>query len=297
MDANTDNGLKQKFIETILRKEHVKETHYNVLTKDSYEELLKEVKLAKCAARKCTLHYRRLKRFDIHENDDGVEKLIAGGGGGGGLKHYLTVDVLEAAHAALRHGGRDRMKSEISKKYANVTFEMINLYIDMCAVCQQRKKKKLTNRGPASYSLLDINRNCLVDLIDLHNRADGDYRFVMVYQDLVTKYVLLQALKTNGAEEVANRLNDIFLTFGAPHAILSNDNGENFAQRINRTMGDVWSGLHVVRKTRESDPPQESVKARVENMINTWMQENDSENWSRGIGFVQFKMNTAFHSG
>jgi hypothetical protein len=50
--------------------------------------------------------------------------------------------VIESAHVAIAHGGQDRLKKEVSRKYANVTIEMINIFLSMCEMCQQEKSKK-----------------------------------------------------------------------------------------------------------------------------------------------------------
>jgi hypothetical protein len=55
----------------------------------------------------------------------------------------------------------------------------------------------------------------------------------MFYQDHLTKFVLLRALQSKRAEEVAYQLTDIFLTFGAP-CILRSDNGLEFVNSHSR---------------------------------------------------------------
>lgn len=58
----------------------------------------------------------------------------------------------------------------------------------------------------------------------MQSQADGQYKFIMVYQDHLTKFVQLRALKTKRAEEVGYHLIDIFTIFGAP-SILHSGNG------------------------------------------------------------------------
>nr|XP_022900153.1 KRAB-A domain-containing protein 2-like [Onthophagus taurus] len=114
-----------------------------------------------------------------------------------------------------------------------------------------------------------MNSRCQVDLIDMQSQADCEYKFIMVYQDHLTKFVVLRSLKTKRATEVAHHLLDIFLTFGAP-CILHSDNGREF---VNSVLKDV------------------------ENMLASWMRDNKTTNWSNGLRFVQFMKNRAFHSG
>lgn len=55
-----------------------------------------------------------------------------------------------------------------------------------------------------------------IELIDLQSMPDGEYKWLLNYQDLVTKFVHLRPLKSNQIEEVADELLKIFLQSGAP---------------------------------------------------------------------------------
>jgi hypothetical protein len=85
------------------------------------------------------------------------------------VKSYLPVeeicDVTEAAHLAVGHGGRERLKIETARKYANVTTEMINTFLSMCEICQQKKNKK--KKGLVNKPILhsEMNCRCQVDVI------------------------------------------------------------------------------------------------------------------------------------
>lgn len=118
-----------------------KENHYNVIKRDEYDKLLTETEEAKAAIKKTSLQYRKVKRFDVFEID-GTKKLISRDEP---VKYYLPVekiyDVTESTHIAIGHGGRDRMKKETSRKYANITNKIINIFLLMCETCQQKKKQ------------------------------------------------------------------------------------------------------------------------------------------------------------
>jgi hypothetical protein len=75
----------------------------------------------------------------------------------------------------------------------------------------------------------DLNNRGQLDFIDLETQADGEFKFVFVYQDHSTKYVNLRALKSKRAEEVADQLLDVFLNYGAP-CVLQSDNGRKFCR-------------------------------------------------------------------
>merc|ERR1712098_451603 len=61
-----------------------------------------------------------------------------------------------------------------------------------------------------------FNSRCQGDCIDMQSCPDGEYRYIMVYQDHLTKFTILEAMKTKEAVEVAGNLVKIFKTFSAP---------------------------------------------------------------------------------
>ncbi|CAG9561120.1 unnamed protein product [Danaus chrysippus] len=241
------------------------------MSKETYDSLVDEIEKAQLAVQKSQKQYRRLKRFKVI-NICGISKLVTRQKP---MKYYLYVDeifdIIEAAHVAIGHGGRDRPKNETSRIYANITLEMINIFLSMCETCQ--RKKSMKKKGLVSKPILhsEMNSRCQVDLIDMQTQEDRGFKFIMVYQDHLTKFVLLRALKSKRAAEVAYQLTDIFLTFDAP-CILHSDNGQS--------QGSV-----------------ERANQDIEKMLASWMQDNNTTNWSNGIRFVQFMKNRALHSG
>jgi hypothetical protein len=61
-------------MEKLLTLERDKESHYNIMTRDTYCKLLAEVAEVKSAVKKTSLQYRRLKSFDVLEIGE-VKKL------------------------------------------------------------------------------------------------------------------------------------------------------------------------------------------------------------------------------
>lgn len=85
----------------------------------------------------------------------------------------------------------------------------------------------MPKKGLTIKPLLFKNANSRgqADLIDMQTCADGDFKFILDYQDHLTKFCVLRLLKSKCAEEVARNLLDIFFLIGAP-AILQTDNGK-----------------------------------------------------------------------
>jgi transposase InsO family protein len=81
----------------------------------------------------------------------------------------------------------------------------------------------------------------------------------MVYQDHLTKFVQLRPLKNKRAEEVAYHLLNIFLTFGAP-AILHSDNGREFSNRVISELCTMWKDVKIVHGKARHSQTQGSVE-------------------------------------
>ena len=70
-------------------------------------------------------------------------------------------------------------------------------------------------------------------------------KWILVYQDHLTKICVLKPLTTKRAAEVAFQLVDIVLLLGAP-AILQSDNGSEFTASVITDLKQVWPKLALV---------------------------------------------------
>ncbi|XP_067134166.1 KRAB-A domain-containing protein 2-like [Centruroides vittatus] len=297
-DSNQGTQWKEEFLKRIIQidKHEKKEDHYNIMTKESYDKLMDEIEEAQLAEKKTQKQYRRLNRFKVI-NNCGTRKLVTRKEP---MKYYLYVDeifdILEAAHVAIGHGGRDRLKNETSRIYANITREMISIFLSMCKTCQ--RKKSMRKMGLVSKPILhsEMNSRCQVDLIDMQMQEDHGFKFIMVYQDHLTKFVLLRALQSKRAVEVAHQLTDIFSIFGAP-CILHSNNGREFVNSVVDELASFWPECKLVHGKPRHSQSQESANQDIEKMLASWMHDNNTTNWSNGLRFVQFMKNCALHSG
>jgi len=107
----------------------------------------------------------------------------------------------------------------------------------------------------------------------MQSEPDEYYRFIMNYQDHLTKFTILRPLKIKTAEEVAYQLMDIFYMFGAPF-ILQSDNGRKFANKIIQNLADMWPGMKLVHGKSRHSQSQGSVERSnqdVRDMLVAWM--------------------------
>ncbi|KAJ8720835.1 hypothetical protein PYW08_006300 [Mythimna loreyi] len=296
--------MRERFCSQLRIKRHAASTKNRTFIDDQrYQQLLEEIKNAKTAEKKSPRDYWLLKHYDFITVGQKHKLIFPVNTPNTNIIYYVTdselFQVLHDAHQSIGHGGRDRMLKELSTRYKNITRHDVELYLQLCEPCQQ--KQRGIKKGIVVKPILssEFNSRCQVDLIDYQSHPDREYKFVMVYQDHLTKFVILRALKTKRAEEVAYNLLDIFTLIGAP-AILQSDNGREFSNQIVSSLKTYWPTLKIVHGKPRHSQSQGSVERAnqdIENMLTTWMQDSDSERWSDGLRFVQLMKNRAFHSG
>ena len=155
-------------------------------------------------------------------------------------------DILKRAHISTGHGGRDQMVKVLFEKYANITNDVISLYKSLCVECM-KKRKRITTKGVVVRPIItkDFGSRGQVDLVDMQSMPHNQQKWILVYQDHLTKYCVLRSLTSKRASEVAFQLLDIFLLLGAPH-ILQSDNGAEFTASVITELKLLWPDLLLV---------------------------------------------------
>lgn len=74
---------------------------------------------------------------------------------------------------------------ELSNKYKNISRNIIELFLSLCEPCQQKQKGIIKGIVFKAMVFTKFNSRFRVDLIDFQSHPDGEYRFVMVYQDKI----------------------------------------------------------------------------------------------------------------
>ncbi|XP_068226108.1 KRAB-A domain-containing protein 2-like [Palaemon carinicauda] len=293
---------QENFYEKVMLKKN-SDSKSLILTKIEYYNLIEELRVASSAKSKSNRQYYILGRYEVLQCG-GVEKLIKKRKAETQEFVYFVhvedmFETIKRAHIATGHGGRDKMVKEVSK-YANITRDTSELFKSLCVQCQKKGKRCATN-GVTVKPILskDYGSRSQVDFVDMQSCAKGKYKWIMVYQDHLTKYCILRPLTSKKAAEDAFQLMDIFLMFGAPQ-ILQNDNGSEFTALVILELKLLWPDLLIVHgKPRhpQSQGSVERLNCDIKDMLISWLGDNDTSDWPMGLRFVQFQKNSSYHSG
>lgn len=160
--------------------------------------------------------------------------------------------------------------NELNKQFANISREIIRIFIQMCEQCILKNSRSETTKlvvRPITSD--DFNCHGQVDLVDYQSCPDEEFKWVMHYQDHFTKFSVLRPLKSKRAEEVAYQLIDIFLLIRAPH-ILQSDNWREFNANVITELKLLWPELKLVHGRPRHPASQGSVdgaNADIKSMI------------------------------
>jgi len=131
----------------------------------------------------------------------------------------------------------------------------------------------------------------------MQSQPDRSFKFICNYQDHSTKFVILKPLTSKRVEEVAEVLIKIFLLFGAA-SVLQSDNGREFCNSVITNLKKMWPELHIVHDKPRHSQSQGSIERAnqdVENMLFSWMSDNQTTAWADGLKYVQFMKNRSLH--
>ena len=121
-------------------------------------------------------------------------------------------------------------------------------------------------------------------------------KYVIVFQDLFSRYVELKPLRKADATSVLKAFDELIINrWGCPRVPLT-DNGTEFA---NKMVTDWLTEYGIVQSTippyHAQANPVERVNRNLRAMINSFLKEDHSD-WDLHLVELEFALNTAVHS-
>lgn len=133
----------------------------------------------------------------------------------------------------------------VQLQFKNVSHSILLDFLVWSEHCEKKRSNKRKGLVVRPIVHSQMNSRAQLDLIDVQTQPDGDFLFIFVCQDHLTKFVQLRLLRHKTSAEVANNLLDVFTIFGAP-CILHGDNGRELVNAVVESLKEMWPGLHIV---------------------------------------------------
>jgi transposase InsO family protein len=177
-------------------------------------------------------------------------------------------------------------------------------YIRKCDECQKINKK--TKTMPAEMQPVEIpnstRKKIGIDLIGPFKDTQGQpvsrngYRYVLTVIDYFSSYLEAFPLKRKLAQEVAEKLFELFCRQGVPLELVS-DNGGEFNSSLTKAIEEQYGYKHILITSYhpQSNGKCERVNQSIKSMLNKTIQENEST-WELVLPKCVFAYNSSKQS-
>lgn len=181
------------------------------------------------------------------------------------------------------HPGMSRMYDRLKALYWWKGMRQdIENYVKNCKSCQINKPLRQTNRAPMiiSSTATRPNEKLYLDLVGpLSETRDSKYKFILTFQDDLTKYSQAYPMHTCSAQETAQRLVHYISHMSIPKYIQT-DQGTNFCSEVFKQLERLFGIKHVYSSPyhaqalgaleRSHSTLKEYLRSYVEENSNTW---------------------------
>ncbi|KAG0756043.1 hypothetical protein G6F18_011447 [Rhizopus arrhizus] len=213
------------------------------------------------------------------------------------MPHTLVQDFLKLIHENPMVGGHLGREKTMAKAKENAWWptlrtDVIN-FVKSCEVCIRHKAP---THKYVELKSIKVSEPCGVwaaDVAFLPESTRGN-RYLLVFMDYLTKWVVAAAIPTYDTNTVANvLLYSIVLVYGTPRKWIT-DNGKNF---ISEAMKTVCSRLGIKKVETSVEHPQsdglvERMNRTVKTALATYV-ETMPDQWDNYLPFVTFAINTS----
>lgn len=204
---------------------------------------------------------------------------------------------IRVSHVATGHGGEKRTHHDLkSRGIANIPLKLVSMFVSTCVVCLKKRVSHGSKNRPITHILSSqFGDRGQVDLIDMSSCNSTNYRYILNYQDHLTKFCILRPMETKDALSTTILLIDIFSLIGCPK-ILQCDNGLEF--RLHSQIYDIWPDLQIVHGRPRHPQSQGSVERAnqdVQQMLRCYMEDNQTTDWVKGLPIIQLQKNNSLN--
>ena len=123
-------------------------------------------------------------------------------------------DELKLIHTENQHIKGKLLYKKVQPKLHGITKQVCEAFCQHCPTCLIQQEAKKPRAGFMPMITHGMNVRGQLDLIDLQSMADGEYKYILNYQDHGIKDVFPVALKSKRVIEIAIALINIFHTTG-----------------------------------------------------------------------------------
>ena len=225
------------------------------------------------------------------------ENFYMAGGSGGTLMRKPTVnfkdprtvrheeelcEIIIEKHLSLGHAGQDVTAKAVIEENFGVTKKEVISLLKQCSICALNRPSKA--KGPLKpIQSKRVFERVQVDLIDMADDPDGEYKWICHFEDHFSKFHKMFAMRNKESMTVARMLHHWICWLGVME-ILQSDNGTEFKGVCEELL--LRYGIKVINgrpRTPRTQGLVEQANGTVKKRITQWKRQNGSTSWSDGL--------------
>ena len=237
-------------------------------------------------------HHRPRGFIDIELEDLDACKLV--------VPQSLRAQAIAESHEPPQAGhlGVDKTYQRLSTRYfwPNMLRDVV-AFIARCDICQRCKVEQRPPAGLMGHRVIEEPWTTIaMDIMGPVTRSKTGFSYVLVIQDLFTKWVEVVPLRRTTGKHISEALDNlIFCQWGTPRVLLT-DNGTEFLNKDVRRLTQLTGVRH---HTTPPYHPQANPVERVNRVLKTLLRayiDSDQGNWDAHLHEFRFAYNSAYHA-
>ena len=247
----------------------------------------------------------------LNANSDALSRvgaLVGGGNESAGASGSVEIDpklkseILREYHDSVfgGHRGMNKTYEAIKDHYdwPNMKHDVEN-YVRRCEKCQVNKTLRPKSKAPMEITSTAKRpfERCSLDIIGPMTETDSGNKYVLTFQDDLSKFLIAMPIPHQDAETIARKfVLEVVLRFGAPGLILT-DQGSNFLSDLFKSTCKLLK-IRKVQTTAfhpESNGGLERSHRVLAEYLRHYVRE-DQTNWDVWIPYAVYNYNTTVHS-
>jgi hypothetical protein len=172
-------------------------------------------------------------------------------------------------------------------------------YVKQCEICQKNKITQNKTRMPMKITTIPeiVWEKCALDIVGPLNLTLDGNRYVLTFQDELSKYTLAIPIEHQDAATIARVfVEEVILKFGIPQMILT-DQGSNFMSEV---FTNVCKLLKIKKiKCTAYHPESNGALERTHRVLVEYLRcfiLEDQSNWDKWLPYATFVFNTTPHT-
>jgi transposase InsO family protein len=171
-------------------------------------------------------------------------------------------------------------------------------YKKNCISCQVNKTNRNPTKAPMEITSTAKQpfEKIFLDIIGPLSLTENGNRFILTFQDDLTKYSYARSIPNHDAKTIAESLFEFIMMFGVPKSIVT-DNSTDFKSDLLKEVNNIFKIRHI--STSPYHPQSNGALERSHSTLKDYLKHfiNKSQNnWEDYVLTAMFSYNTSIHS-